>query len=79
MVEGAALSREPHRIAFYLHSLASAFHTLWTRGTEQPGLRFLRPDDAELTRARLAMIAAVRTTLAAGLAVIGVTPVEELR
>jgi arginyl-tRNA synthetase len=79
LVEAAAQQREPHRVAFYLHGLASAFHTLWTRGTERPELRFLRPDEPELTRARLAMIAAVRTTLAAGLAVIGVTPVEELR
>src|SRR5262249_54801616 len=79
VVEAAAEHREPHRVAFYLNELAGAFHGLWTRGMERPELRFLRADEPELTRARLAMLAAVRTTLAAGLAIIGVTPVEELR
>jgi arginyl-tRNA synthetase len=79
LVEAAALHREPHRVAFYLHDLAGAFHGLWTRGNEDPALRFLQPQRPELTRARLALLAAVRTALAAGLAVIGVTPLEELR
>jgi arginyl-tRNA synthetase len=79
LVEAAAEHREPHRVAFYLGDLAGAFHALWTRGTDEPALRFLRADDPELTRARLALLAAVRATLAAGLGIIGVTPVEELR
>jgi arginyl-tRNA synthetase len=78
VLEGAARHFEPHRIAFYLYDLAAVFHGLWTQGKEQPSLRFLRADDVELTRARLAMIAAVRTVLAAGLGIIGVRPVEEL-
>jgi arginyl-tRNA synthetase len=79
LVEAAARHREPHRVAFYLHGLASAFHALWTRGNERPELRFLQPEQPVLTRARLAMLEAVRVTLAAGLAILGVTPVEELR
>ena len=78
VLDGAARHFEPHRIAFYLYDLAAAFHGLWTQGKEEPSLRFLRADDVELTWARLAMIAAVRTVLAAGLGIIGVTPVEEL-
>ena len=42
VVEAAAKHREPHRIAFYLQGLAGVFHGLWTRGKEEPGLRFLR-------------------------------------
>ena len=79
LVEAAAQHREPHRIAFYLNSLAGSFHGLWTRGNERPELRFLQPDQPALTRARLAMLEAVRVTLAAGLAILGVEPVEELR
>ncbi|MDX6751763.1 arginine--tRNA ligase [Geminicoccaceae bacterium 1502E] len=77
-LEGAADSFEPHRIAFYLHDLAGAFHGLWTKGKEQPELRFLVAENPELTRARLAMLEAVRTVLAAGLGIIGVAPVSEL-
>ena len=69
---------EPHRVAFYLQDLAGAFHALWTRGKEEPNLRFLIADAPELTRARLAMLAAVRSVIATGLGLMGVRPVEEM-
>lgn len=78
VLEGAALHYEPHRVAFYLQDLAGAFHALWTRGKEEPNLRFLIADAPELTAARLAMLAAVRSVLATGLGLMGVRPVEEL-
>ena len=51
----------------------------WTRGKDDPGLRFLVDDNVEMTRARLALIDAVRQVIAAGLAIFGVEPVEEMR
>jgi arginyl-tRNA synthetase len=77
--EGAALAREPHRIAFFLYDLASDFHMLWNRGKEDASLRFLQKDRPEETLARLALIAATAVTIRSGLAVMGVTPVEEMR
>jgi arginyl-tRNA synthetase len=77
-LEAATVHHEPHRVAFFLGDLAASFHGLWNRGNEQPDLRFLRPDQPELTRARLALISAVQSILASGLELIGVTPVEEL-
>ncbi|MGF1474167.1 MAG: arginine--tRNA ligase [Geminicoccaceae bacterium] len=70
--------REPHRIAFYLEELAATSHRLWSRGKEEPDLRFLRDDAPDLTRARLGLLWAVRNLLASGLGIIGVTPVEEM-
>ena len=78
-VEGAAQNFEPHRIAFYLHELASSFHLLWSRGNEEPRLRFLNPQDVDLTRARLAMLEAVRVVIARGLGLMGVQPLAEMR
>ncbi len=78
-VEGAALAREPHRIAFYLFELAGDFHALWNRGREEAGLRFLQDDRPEETRARLALVSAVAIVLRSGLAILGVDPVEEMR
>ena len=78
-VEAAALAFEPHRIAFYLYDLASAFHALWNKGNDDPGLRFIMPEDPELMSARLAMIVAVADVIASGLAVLGVQPVDEMR
>ena len=77
--EGAALAREPHRIAFFLYDLASDFHMLWNRGKDDTTLRFLQKDRPEETLARLALIAATAATIRSGLAVLGVTPVEEMR
>ena len=78
VLEAAATQHEPHRIAFYLTDLAASFHALWNQGKERPELRFLRPDERALSRARLAMISAVQIVLASGLEVIGVRPAEEL-
>jgi arginyl-tRNA synthetase len=79
MIEAAALAHEPHRIAFYLYDLASEFHALWTRGRDLPYLRFIINNDAEITKARLAMVQGVVSVLASGLAVLGVHAPTEMR
>ena len=78
-VEAAAAAREPHRIAFFLQDLAADFHVLWNRGRDDSTLRFIRADEPEATRARLALVAATATVIRSGLAVLGVEPVEEMR
>ncbi|MCG8693559.1 MAG: arginine--tRNA ligase, partial [Minwuiales bacterium] len=78
-VEAAAEAHEPHRIAFYLYELAAELHGLWTKGKDVADLRFILPDQPELTQARLALVSAVATVIASGLAVIGVEPAEEMR
>jgi arginyl-tRNA synthetase len=79
IVEAAALSDEPHRIAFYLHDLASSLHPHWTRGKDRPQLRFLNEERTDLTAARLALITALATVLASGLGILGVNAPEEMR
>ena len=78
-VEAAATAHEPHRIAFYLYDLASEFHALWTKGRDLPHLRFIINHDADLTKARLAMVQGVVSVLASGLAVLGVHAPTEMR
>jgi arginyl-tRNA synthetase len=78
-IEAAAAAHEPHRIAFYLYDLASEFHALWTRGRDLPYLRFIIKDDANLTKARLAMVQGVVSVLASGLAILGVHAPDEMR
>ena len=78
-VEAAALAEEPHRIVYYLQDLAGAFHALWTMGKEQTELRFIQPDDVPGTKARLALVQGVKSVLASGLSVLGITPLDELR
>ena len=78
-VEAAAVSNEPHRVAFYLGDLAAAFHALWNRGNDDPARRFVLADDAPLTAARLALARGVAQVIRNGLGVMGVEPVEEMR
>jgi arginyl-tRNA synthetase len=79
MIEAAALACEPHRVAFFVHELASAFHSLWNKGKDSPQLRFVNQTDRNLTLARLAFVHCVRGVLASGLAVAGVAAPEEMR
>jgi arginyl-tRNA synthetase len=78
LVEAAAEAHEPHRIAFYLHDLTSAFHAFWTRGKDEARLRFIIEAEPDTTRARLALVQAVATVIASGLDVFGVEPVESM-
>jgi arginyl-tRNA synthetase len=78
-VEVAANHHEPHRIAFYLYDLASEFHALQHQGKLEPALRFVREDAPEATRARLALVRATQVVISAGLAILGVTPMDEMR
>ncbi|WP_029014464.1 arginine--tRNA ligase [Niveispirillum irakense] len=79
MIEAAADAHEPHRVAFYLYDLASAFHGLWNQGKDDATMRFLIDGDEALTRARLALVTSVALVIAAGLHVLGVEPSEEMR
>ncbi len=78
LIEIAARTGEPHRVAFYLYELASEFHALWNRGNELPELRFVQ-DDPKASVAKIALARAVSVVISAGLGILGVTPVEEMR
>ncbi len=78
LVEIAAKGNEPHRVAFYLYELASDFHGLWNRGNDDDSLRFLQPDSG-VSLAKIALARAVGVVISAGLGILGVTPVEEMR
>jgi arginyl-tRNA synthetase len=79
LIESAASNREPHRLAFYLYELASALHAQWNRGKDDAALRFVNDKDRESTRARLALVEALRSVLGSGLQVLGVGAPEEMR
>ncbi|AWM87451.1 arginine--tRNA ligase [Microvirga sp. 17 mud 1-3] len=79
MAEAAAEAHEPHRVAFYLYDVASAFHSLWNKGKDLPQLRFVNQTDKDSTKARLALVHALKGVLAAGLAILGVTAPDEMR
>ena len=78
VVEIAARTNEPHRIALYLYDLASELHGLWNRGNDDLSLRFIQ-DDVAASQAKIALIRAVSVVISHGLGILGVTPAEEMR
>jgi arginyl-tRNA synthetase len=79
LMEATAAAHEPHRIAFFLYDLAGSFHSLWNKGKDLPHLRFVNQTDRESTKARLALVQALKSVLASGLAILGVTAPDEMR
>ena len=79
IIEQAARSDEPHRLAFYLYELASELHGHWSKGKESPELRFINHKNAQLTLSRLVLLRSVASVIASGLAIVGVEAPEEMR
>jgi len=71
-VESAAASLEPYRMVEFLNDLAKIFHSFYTKH------RVVREDDLELTAARLTLVKAVKTVLANGLRLLGVSLPERM-
>jgi arginyl-tRNA synthetase len=79
ILEGAALTHEPHRIAFFLYDLAAEFHALWNRGNDDPSRRFLIDNNPQLSRARLELALGIGQIIRSGLGLMGVAATEEMR
>ena len=71
VIANSAAELAPHAVAFYLRALAGEFHSYYNAE------RILVEDEA-LRDARLALCAAVRQTLANGLALLGVSAPEKM-
>ena len=70
-IAAAAKNKAPHRIATYVHDLASMFHSFYNK------CRILGVD-AKLAGARLALCLAVKNVLAHALAILGVSAPEKM-
>ncbi len=71
IVRGAAFAREPHRLPTYLVEVSAEFHRFYH------ACRVVSDDEAR-SRQRLLMVAAARTVVANGLALMGVSAPERM-
>lgn len=71
VVTDAANRRLPHRITNYVHELAQALHSFYNAEK-------VLTDDENLTKARLALVEAVRITLSNALKLVGVSAPEKM-
>lgn len=71
VIVGCATDLEPHRIAFYLLELATAFHRFYNKSR-------VISDDGLMTKARLVLIDAVRQVLSNALTLMGIDAPESM-
>ena len=74
IIELAATKLEPHHLPHYAIELAGVFHSFY----KQCRVVSSDPGDAAITRARLKLVAAAKTTLARTLNLIGVRAPETM-
>ncbi len=79
VIEMAATSYEPHRLAFYLQELAAEFHALWNKGTENPDLKFIMKDNVDVSLARIYLVSATKKIISCGLEIFNIKALEEMR
>jgi arginyl-tRNA synthetase len=72
LLANAAEHLSPHDLTFYLRDVAASFHSYYAAE------RFLVDDDADLTRARLALLVATRQVIRNALAVLGVSAPQRM-
>jgi arginyl-tRNA synthetase len=71
VVEGAARTLEPHRIARYLEEISGVFHSYYNRCR-------VVTEEIELSKARLVLTDSLRTVLSTGLSLLGVSAPERM-
>ena len=76
LIAGAAQALEPHRVVFYMKDTIGAFHSYLTRYKQTEKVL---SDDHVKTQARLALVMALKQTLANALHTLGVSAPDEMR
>jgi arginyl-tRNA synthetase len=79
IVESAAQTREPHKIAFYLNDLAADFHAWWNQGNDSPDRRVIVINNPAVTSARLFLSRGIGQIIRNGLALMGVAALTEMQ
>ncbi|MBU92200.1 MAG: arginine--tRNA ligase [Rhodobiaceae bacterium] len=77
LLKNVVATNDVHRIAFYLHELASDFHALWNIGNDNENMRFITNDDTK-TFQRLSFIYLVSQIIERGLDLLGVSYPEKM-
>jgi len=72
VITGCAKNVEPQPVTVYLRDLTKVFHSYYNH------FRVINPDNRELTQARLRLVKAVKTVIANGLNLLGISPSEKM-
>jgi arginyl-tRNA synthetase len=77
VIQESARRLEPHRVTYFLDSLAADFHTYYNQGWLDPKARVICHDQ-DLTQARLLLVQALRVVLRNALTLLGVEAPQKM-
>ena len=77
-ISDAARNNDPYFVAIHLLKLASAFNKFYQRKTENNQVDKIISDDAELSKARMALVKSVQIVIKEGLRLLGIQAPEEM-
>ncbi len=77
LLDDICLNLEPHRLTYYLTSVASMFHKYFNLGAKVQEHRIINKD-IQLTLARLFLIDGIRTVLSSGLDLLGISAPQKM-
>ena len=66
-----------HKIAYYLHEMASDFHSLWNLGNDNTSMRFISENE-NITHQRMVLLYVISKILESGLDLLGVAHPEKM-
>ncbi len=66
-----------HKIAYYLHEMASDFHSLWNLGNDNTSMRFISENE-NITHQRMVLLYVISKILESGLDLLGVVHPEKM-
>ncbi|PIE32757.1 arginine--tRNA ligase [candidate division KSB3 bacterium] len=77
IVEISARELEPHRVTYYVHTLAGLFHAYYNLGSRDPQLRIIA-EDPNVTQARLFLVKGIQIVIQNALRILGVSAPEQM-
>ena len=76
IIEVSSNKLEPHRIPYYLHELATLFHSYWSKGNEEKSYRLI--ENEKISDHRLALIILISLVIENGMQILGVSLPEKM-
>ena len=78
VLKSSATTLDPSLLTVYLDSLASHFHSIWSSASSNPKLKFIFPDNKDLTAQKIYLVKGTSKVIENALQILGITPVRSM-
>ena len=78
IIETSVISKEPHRLVYYLIELAGKFHAYWSLGKSDKNYKILGEENLDLSQGRLLLLDMIQSVIKSGLELISVSVKDKM-